>query len=157
MTKFLDIASTIRHIALHIRNIDAHQATLRDSFLLLGEDVHTLYDAIELMHQQQDEEAFRHHFGPDVSYESLMTVFHPIFVAYLGLGGAMDTPAVLNCYEVSRSTWPVLSRTMKVMTKWELKLMTTAAIMQRGRTVMKIQRTRSTKVVDELQYITISF
>ena len=101
MTKFLDIASTIRHIALHIRNIDTHQAALQDSFLLLGEDIRTLYDAIELMHQQQDEEVFRHHFGPDVSYESLMTVFHPIFVTYLGLGGAMDTPAVLDCYDQS--------------------------------------------------------
>ena len=101
LTKFLDLASNIRHIAHHIRNIDSHQSALRDSFLLLAEDARTLYSSIETMQQQQGDESFRHHFGKDVSYESLMTVFHPIFVDFLGFGGFVDTPAVLDCYDQS--------------------------------------------------------
>ena len=101
LTKFLDLVSNIRHIAHHIRNIDSHQSALRDSFLLLAEGTRTLYTSIETMQQQQGDESFRHHFGKDMSYESLMTVFHPILVDFLGFGGFVDTPAVLNCYNQS--------------------------------------------------------
>ena len=53
------------------------------------------------MHRQQGEESFHHYFGKDVSYESFMTLFHPIFIDFLGFGGFMDTPAVLDCYNQS--------------------------------------------------------
>ena len=50
------------------------------------------------MQQQQGNKSFHHHFGKDMSYESLMTVFHPIFIDFLGFRAFVDTPAILDCY-----------------------------------------------------------